>query len=125
MKNGVCKNCGFETTLYTNSYCFSCYSIIWDNGFENSTNWSAAISHNDFVKKLNENISNKIKSLEIITKINNLFNPGDWYCSSCNFKFIDARNNKIFNPQEIYDMLLKSCPNCCGLTYIDHDYKGE
>jgi len=80
----TCSKCGQETdTLYLDSYCSDCYSVIWDAGFESTTDWGAKIAHNDFVRDLNSVLGNREEAEAVIYKITSSFDPGNWYCEDC------------------------------------------
>ncbi len=121
-----CIQCGKLTDyLYADSYCSACYGVIWDAGFETTSDWGAKITHNDFMRKIQDSIPDKITTIELIDKIVSLFDPGNWYCEECGFILIKEDEQDEKTNEEIFVVISKKCPKCGKKETVEHIYKGE
>lgn len=124
--NKTCKKCdGSFEELYQDDYCYDCYSQIWSDGFEVTSDWGASIAHRELISELNEIIKTDYnKSIKIVKEILDDFLPGAWICEDCFNVIIATEAQENIPPQEIVEILKKKCDKCGLVKGFDHEYKG-
>lgn len=122
----TCSECGKENVqIYHETLCYDCYAIIWNAGFEATTDWGAKIAHGEFISDLNESLNEKERTLKIIKNIIYGFEPSKWYCDDCDFVYVDKDDEIELSAEEIFAKLRIVCPKCGRKGKITRNYLGE
>lgn len=127
MKTKKCEQCGIETEkLYgEGAYCKKCYSEIWDNGFEVTSEWAYDISHRELNESIDENLDNSpAEFIETLTELLNNFNEADWVCTQCDEIRLTKEEQLNNDYEQCIEILLKPCPNCGVKGYLHQYFSG-
>lgn len=118
----ICTKCGKTTdTLYVDAYCYDCYEVIWDAGFEASSQWAAELDHNDKVGDLDVDASENAEEfrstvLSILTE----YDGGEWSCRECGQVRLTEADQKKVDDAKLEDILMSPCPGCGVTGFLDH-----
>ena len=122
-KQKKCKECGKEAdTLYSEGYCYNCYAVIWDSGFETSSQWGESVAHHDAMAEINDDCSDDIEGMkENIGYVLSNFESGEWRCKQCGHVRISIKEQEISNREDIMAKLIQPCPDCGVVGFLEHD----
>lgn len=115
----ICKECGkpFASKDYY-GYCKSCYSVIWDAGFESSSDHANSLYHMELNQDLAEPFSEAYPA--VIGEMIGEFGIGKWECVKCHYVRFLGQDNSAAQVQQAKTALLEPCPKCGAMGYLSH-----
>lgn len=121
-KQKKCKGCGKVTdTLYSDWYCYDCYAVIWNNGFETSSQWGESVAHHDAMADIDDDCSDDIEGMkDSIGYVLSNFELGEWACKQCGYIRLTIEEQEAKNQSNIVAILIQPCPDCGGVGFLKH-----
>ncbi|MBN1182853.1 MAG: hypothetical protein JXB49_11235 [Bacteroidales bacterium] len=119
----TCKECGKKTdTLYSDWYCYDCYAVIWDSGFETTSQWGESVAHSDAMKDIDDDCYGHIDEMkQSINYVLANFEPGEWRCKQCGCVRLSIEEQKTANRNSMVAALIQACPDCGRVGFLEHD----